>query len=87
MSKYEKTKIFLLGILAVFIFMFLLGASGCSAKGGRYQIATVSHQYISGIYVLDTQTGVVSEIPVYPDKHCVYYPEEFPTYKFRVLSK
>lgn len=88
MSKYEKIKIFLLGILVAFMFMFLLGASGCSGGGGgRYQMSTLGTQYSRAIFVLDTTTGVISYFPPQTLKHCVYYPEEFPLYKFRELVK
>ena len=84
MSKYEKIKIFLLGILVAIMFMFLSGASGCSrGGGGRYQIATLAGEVgNNAIFVLDTATGVVSEIPIgYQTTNRFYYPDEFPEYQ------
>ena len=64
----EKTKIFLLGILAAVGLLLLLGAGSEDSEVGRYQIAawgaTRGDSYRAGYYVLDTRTGkVVDQTP------------------------
>lgn len=55
MSKYEKIKIFLLGVLVAFSTIFLTGITSCAnnSGNGRYQLC-LGRTYM---YFLDTTTG------------------------------
>lgn len=54
MEKWEKAKVFLLGMLAAAI-LLLTAADALEPKVGRYQI---SGNQIQGVLVMDTTTGV-----------------------------
>ncbi len=54
MEKWEKAKVFLLGMLAAAV-LLLTAADALEPKVGRYQL---SGNQIQGVFITDTTTGV-----------------------------
>ena len=53
-----KISFFLIGVIVVFAFLFLTGATNVS-QIGRYQINSVSRGEFTDVYIIDTTTGAV----------------------------
>lgn len=58
----EKLLYFALGVTAVLSMLFLTGANSQTPQIGRYQIQSWVRDQFTGVYIVDTATGVVKYV-------------------------